>query len=126
MNNKTSEIIVYSEDIIKNEIIKFLNLFKSINPTLDDEYLTIINGGTINDININGFIQLKDAIYNLMKKKCNNTCSKAGHYIETSKKLKEFNYCTIASGVKMYDFKAIRNKMLEYIPNSEKEGIKFS
>jgi hypothetical protein len=124
MDNKTSEIILYSEDIIKNEIMVFLNLFKSSFLHTDEDFLTIINGGDINNCNTKGFIKLKEAIYNLMKKKCDNN-SKALHYIESNRRLRNFNYSSIICGINMYDFQAIRNKMLEYIPNDEKNGIKY-
>jgi hypothetical protein len=122
MDNKTSEIILYSEDIIKTEITNFLNLFKNSYLHSDSDYIRLLNGCDIN--NIKGFIQLKEAIYNIMKKKCHSG-SKALQYIQNNRRLKDFNYSCIVYGIEMYDFQAIRNKILEYTPYNRRDGVDY-
>lgn len=61
-----------SESIVKNEIIKFLKLFKQIDLKTNHDFLTIIKGGIVRGVKVEGFLKLKEKIFNLMKLALNN------------------------------------------------------
>jgi hypothetical protein len=70
MSNQTNLI---SEDSINFEIQKFLNILNN-NVNVDYKkckfyYMSLINGGTINNVKIDGFIKLKNKILLYIKQK---------------------------------------------------------
>jgi hypothetical protein len=64
--NKTS-LKCSSESIVKNEIIQFLKIFKQVDLKTNYEFITIIKGGIIQGVKVDGFLKLKEKIANLMK-----------------------------------------------------------
>lgn len=70
-----------SENVVKHEIIKFLKLFKQLKLKSNQDFVTLIKGGTLEGCRIEGFIQLKEKILNIMKQRPNNKSS-ALSYIE--------------------------------------------
>lgn len=121
-----NEVTLSTEDIVKYEIFKFLNVIKEYKFASEDDYITLINGGMIDNKHIDGFLKLKENIYNLINKQidCNSVTMK---YIQYNKKLKNFNYETNIYGIKMYDFQNIRKKILEITtePNLANDSINY-
>jgi hypothetical protein len=135
MDNKPNEIIFNTEDIVKYEIFKFLNSIKDITIGSENDYITLIKGGIIDKHCIQGFLKTKENVYNLMRQNIDNN-SKTLHFIDYNNKLRSMNYSNtndpngiapIMEGVKMYDFQAIRNKVLEITttPNMEQNAINY-
>lgn len=139
MDNKPNEIIFNTEDIVKYEIFKFLNSLKDITIGTEHDYVTLIKGGKIRGTCIQGFLKTKENVYNLMRQNnCGNQQNNSItlHFIDYNNKLNTMNYTNttdpngiepIMEGVKMYDFQAIRSKVLEIItsPNMDQAAVNY-
>lgn len=76
MVNKTNTIAnkTNPENIIKHEISNFLKIYKECNIESIDDFLAIINGGVIDGVTVDGFINLKVKILTLLKEPINRKC----------------------------------------------------
>ena len=139
MDNKPNEIIFNTEDIVKYEIFKFLNSIKDITIGSEHDYVKLIKGGKIGNHCIQGFLKTKENVYNLMRQNMSgnqHNNSSTLHFIDYNNMLQSMNYTNttdpngmepVMERVKMYDFQAIRNKVLEITtsPNMEQVAVNY-
>jgi len=77
-----------TENSARYEIMEFLKVFKTKGVDLNTDHLTLINGGFVNGVKIDGFITMKNKVLNLLKEPADNSSIALNFIISQQNNLK--------------------------------------